>query len=105
MTRTLLATTLTLILSTAHAAPLSIDKQGSFTIGGSYVTHDGAFRPENFTAPDGQRAYGDFAYVKYQMPVEAKKTPLIFQHGWRAILAHLGKHRRWPRRLRHPLPA
>lgn len=81
MTRTLLATTLTLILSTAHAAPLSIDKQGSFTIGGSYVTHDGAFRPENFTAPDGQRAYGDFAYVKYQMPVEAKKTPLIFQHG------------------------
>ena len=79
--QTFLTTAFTFIFTAAHAAPLTIEKQGSFTIGGSHVTHDGTFRPENFTAPDGQRAYGDFAYVKYQTPVNAKKTPLIFQHG------------------------
>lgn len=60
---------------------LTIAKQGSFSVGGSYVQHAGTFKPENFIAPDGQRAYGDFAYVKYQTPVNAKRYPLIFQHG------------------------
>lgn len=69
----------------ACAAPdaplLQIEKQGSFTVGGSYVTHSGTFKQENFLAPDGQRAYGDFAYVFYQTPVNAKRLPLVFQHG------------------------
>ena len=65
----------------ALAAPITIEEQGSFTIGGSYVQHDGKFSQENFTSPDGQRAYGDFAYVEYQKPEHAKKLPLIFQHG------------------------
>ncbi|WP_252469084.1 hypothetical protein [Actinobacillus suis] len=60
---------------------LQIEKQGSFSVGGSYVTHKGTFKQENFISPNGQRAYGDFAYVKYQTPVNAKKYPLIFQHG------------------------
>lgn len=60
---------------------LQIEKQGSFTVGGSYVEHKGTFNPDNFISPNGQRAYGDFAYVKYQTPVNAKKYPLIFQHG------------------------
>lgn len=63
------------------AEPLQIQTQGSFTVGGSYVTHDGTFTQDNFISPDGQRAYGDFAYVKYQTPVNANKYPLIFQHG------------------------
>lgn len=67
--------------TTAPSGSLNIAEQGSFTVGGSYVTHKGRFNPENFTAPDGQRAYGDFAYVKYQTPVNAKRYPLIFQHG------------------------
>lgn len=67
--------------STLAAQPLEIEKQGSFTVGGTYVTHPGTFKPENFTSPDGQRAYGDYAYVEYQQPVYAKKLPLIFQHG------------------------
>ncbi len=65
----------------AFAEPLLIDKQGSFTVGGSYITHEGTFSPENFTSPEGQRAYGDFAYVKYQTPVNARRLPLVFQHG------------------------
>ena len=36
---------------------------------------------ENFTSEDGQRVYGDFAYVEYQKPAYAQKLPLIFQHG------------------------
>lgn len=60
---------------------ITLAEQGSFTVGGSYVTAPGTFRQENFTAPDGQRAYGDFAYVKFQTPVNARKYPLVFQHG------------------------
>lgn len=44
---------------------ITLAEQGSFTVGGRYVTAAGTFKPENFTAPDGQRAYGDFAYVKF----------------------------------------
>ncbi|TCP96023.1 alpha/beta hydrolase family protein [Cricetibacter osteomyelitidis] len=70
-----------LAASAVAAEPLQIEAQGSFTVGGSFVTHSGTFSQDNFTSPDGQRAYGDFAYVKYQTPVNAKKYPLIFQHG------------------------
>lgn len=65
----------------AWAAPITIEEQGSFTVGGTYKEKPGTFSEENFTTEDGQRAYGDFAYVEYQKPVKAKKLPLIFQHG------------------------
>ncbi|MGX2968056.1 hypothetical protein ACWIW6_08385 [Ursidibacter sp. B-7004-1] len=81
----LFLTALSVSLLTACQSPntklLQIEKQGSFTVGGHYVTHTGTFSPENFISPNGQRAYGDFAYVKFQTPVNAKKYPLIFQHG------------------------
>lgn len=63
------------------AKPITIAEQGSFTVGGTYKERPGKFSQENFVAEDGQRAYGDFAYVEYQKPVRAKKLPLIFQHG------------------------
>lgn len=31
--------------------------------------------------PQGQKAYGDHAYVFYQIPAQAKKYPIVFQHG------------------------
>ncbi len=61
--------------------PLMIEEQGSFTVGGTYKERPGKFSQDNFIAEDGQRAYGDFAYVEYQKPVNARKLPLIFQHG------------------------
>ena len=72
-----------LLAACAHnpSGSIPLAAQGSFTVGGSYVTHSGTFKQENFIAPDGQRAYGDFAYVKYQTPANAKPLPLIFQHG------------------------
>ncbi|AAU38004.1 alpha/beta hydrolase [[Mannheimia] succiniciproducens] len=85
MKKSLFLTALSLAILTGcqnvGSQALQIEKQGSFTVGGSYVTHKGTFKQENFIAPEGQRAYGDFAYVKYQTPTNAKKYPLVFQHG------------------------
>jgi pimeloyl-ACP methyl ester carboxylesterase len=58
-----------------------IQEQGSFAVGGSTVKHSGTFSIKNFLSPEGQTAYGDHAYVFYQIPVKAKKYPLVFQHG------------------------
>lgn len=65
----------------SQASPITIEEQGSFTVGGSYKQHEGTWVQENFISEAGQRAYGDFAYVEYQKPIKAKKLPLIFQHG------------------------
>ncbi|WP_077473804.1 alpha/beta hydrolase [Rodentibacter trehalosifermentans] len=78
---TALSVTLLAACQSVPSSTLQIEKQGSFTVGGSYVTHKGRFSQKNFLSPNGQRAYGDFAYVNYQIPVNAKKYPLIFQHG------------------------
>jgi pimeloyl-ACP methyl ester carboxylesterase len=79
---------LVLITSTgANAAdqdrpePIVIQEQGSFFAGGKVVTKEGAYDPKNFRNPDGQSAYGDHAYVFYQIPVNARKLPIIFLHG------------------------
>ena len=61
--------------------PLIIAEQGSFAIGGSTLKHDGVFRTDHFLEPEGQVAYGDHAYAFYQVPVNARPYPLIFQHG------------------------
>ena len=61
--------------------PLIIAEQGSFAIGGSTLKHDGVFRTDHFLEPEGQIAYGDHAYAFYQVPVDARPYPLIFQHG------------------------
>ncbi|MCX6270543.1 MAG: alpha/beta fold hydrolase [Bacteroidetes bacterium] len=60
--------------------PLLIQKQGSFAVGGSIITNPGTFDPYNPT-PIGQTLHGDHAYVVYQIPVKARKFPLIFWHG------------------------
>ena len=64
--------------STADAK-IILEDQGSFAIGGSTVKHSGTFSTENFLSPDGQYAYGDHLYTFYQIPVKAKKYPIIFQ--------------------------
>ncbi len=61
--------------------PIVLETQGSFAVGGTTVTHEGTFSEDKFLSEDGQKAYGDHAYVFYQIPVHARKYPLIFQHG------------------------
>lgn len=61
--------------------PIVLETQGSFTVGGATLTHPGTFSREHFLEPQGQTAYGDHAYVFYQIPVNAKPFPIVFQHG------------------------
>jgi hypothetical protein len=60
--------------------PIVIQDQGSFAVGGSVVTNPGTFDPYKPT-PAGQTFRGDHAYVFYQIPVEARKYPLVMWHG------------------------
>lgn len=61
--------------------PLMVQEQGSFTAGGVVVTAPGEYDPSNFRRPDGQSTYADHAFVSYQVPVDARKLPLVFLHG------------------------
>lgn len=68
---------------------LMLESQGSFAVGGKVITAPGIFDP--FThgafnplnqASEGQTLHGDHAYVFYQVPVNARKYPLVFWHGF-----------------------
>ena len=67
--------------------PLVIEEQGSFAVGGTVVTAPGTFDPIAQGAytptpdPKGQTLHGDHAYVFYQIPVNARRLPLVFWHG------------------------
>ncbi|PVD49527.1 alpha/beta hydrolase [Terrimonas sp.] len=60
--------------------PLVIEEQGSFAVGGTVITNPGKYDPVKRT-PEGQTFHGDHAYVFYQIPVKARKYPLVMWHG------------------------
>jgi hypothetical protein len=62
-------------------APLIIQEQGSFAVGGTVITSPGTFDPVNMS-PEGQTFHGDHAYVFYQIPANARKLPLVLWHGY-----------------------
>ena len=59
---------------------LIIQEQGSFAVSGTVITNPGTFNP-NSPTPEGQTFHGDHAYVFYQVPVKARKLPLVMWHG------------------------
>ncbi|OYU54644.1 MAG: alpha/beta hydrolase [Chitinophagaceae bacterium BSSC1] len=59
---------------------ISIQTQGSFTVGGTIIKEPGIFDPIKPT-PAGQTFRGDHAYVFYQIPTNARKLPLVMWHG------------------------
>jgi hypothetical protein len=65
---------------TEKSTPLVIQEQGSFAVGGTVVTNPGSFDPYKPT-PAGQTLHGDHARVFYQLPVNARKLPLVLWHG------------------------
>lgn len=69
------------ISSTGASAPLQIQAQGSFAAGGAVNTAPGTFDPRKPMVADGQTYHGDHAYVFYQVPVEARKLPIVMWHG------------------------
>ncbi|WP_214227937.1 alpha/beta fold hydrolase [Pedobacter sp. B4-66] len=60
---------------------LVISEQGSFAVGGTKTTEPGNFDLNNALKPQGQTFHGDHAYAFYQIPVKARKYPLVFLHG------------------------
>ncbi len=65
----------------ASLSPLVIREQGSFAVGGSAVTNGGEYVYSDLWSQAGQTAYGDHAYVFYQIPEAARELPMIFLHG------------------------
>ncbi|MEM9387908.1 MAG: alpha/beta fold hydrolase [Pseudomonadota bacterium] len=65
--------------------PILLDTQGSFAVGGEVIQAPGFFPtlvdPFSPPLPDGQTLHGDHAYVQYQIPVQARKYPLVMWHG------------------------
>ena len=68
------------VTSGAQSKPLLLQEQGSFAVGGTVISNPGTFDPIKRT-PEGQTLHGDHAYVFYQIPVNARKLPLVFLHG------------------------
>jgi hypothetical protein len=60
--------------------PIQIREQGSFAAGGTVISNPGTFDPYHPT-PEGQTLHGDHAYVFYQIPIDARKYPLVMWHG------------------------
>lgn len=66
---------------TDRVQPLMIQEQGSFAIGGTVIQSPGNFDMVN-QASGGQTLHGDHARVFYQVPVNARKLPLVMWHGF-----------------------
>lgn len=64
-----------------RSAPLAIQEQGSFAVGGTVITSPGTFDPLKPTVAAGQTYHGDHAYAFYQVPVNARRLPLVMWHG------------------------
>jgi hypothetical protein len=61
--------------------PLAVQEQGSFAVGGTVMTSPGTYDAIN-RSPAGQTLHGDHAYVYYQVPVRARRLPLVLWHGF-----------------------
>lgn len=77
----IIASTCAIAGETGDPKPLIIQEQGSFAVGGTVITNPGTFDPVK-PSPAGQTFHGDHAYVFYQIPVNARKFPLVLWHGY-----------------------
>jgi pimeloyl-ACP methyl ester carboxylesterase len=69
--------------STPSGNPIMVAQQGSFFVGGHTVQAPGVYDPTQSTAgvDEGQTFWVDQMYVQYQIPVNARKYPLVLVHG------------------------
>lgn len=61
-------------------APLVIQKQGSFAVGGKVVSTPGTYDNNHPTA-EGQTFHGDHLYAFYQVPQKPRHLPIVMLHG------------------------
>lgn len=64
----------------ASFAPLTIQDQRSFSVGGTTPRRPGVYDNAKPTA-EGQSFHGDHLYAFYQMPQNAKPLPIVMLHG------------------------
>lgn len=67
-------------LANEKPAPIAIQEQGSFAVGGTTISAPGTYDPYK-PSTAGQTFHGDHAYVFYQVPVDARPLPLVLWHG------------------------
>lgn len=60
--------------------PLTIQAQGSFTVGGTVLKTPGSYDNNKPTAA-GQSFHGDHLYAFYQVPQNPKALPIVMLHG------------------------
>jgi hypothetical protein len=65
----------------SRPAPLAIQDQASFAVGGTVITSPGTFDPLQPAVVAGQTYRGDHAYAFYQVPVNARRLPLVMWHS------------------------
>lgn len=66
---------------TGGTRPLIIKEQGSFAAGGTVANAPGTFNPLKPLDPAGQTFRGDHVYAFYQVPVNARRLPIVMWHG------------------------
>ncbi len=67
--------------------PLTIARQGHFTVGGTTLQRQGTYDNSRFVGwaeqvETGQSARVDHAFVDFQVPADAHPLPLVFVHGY-----------------------
>ncbi len=73
---------LCLVGASAMDRPVTLADQGSFFAGGKVITAPGVYKDAEPTNFEGETLHGDAAYVFWQKPAHAKKTALVFLHGY-----------------------
>ena len=80
MKKILLAVLLGSFALASFAQPITIEKQGAFSAGGTVIEAKKTFDPYH-PEPDAMTLHGDHANVIYQIPAHAKNVSLMFLHG------------------------
>jgi hypothetical protein len=81
LTVSVLASGSVLAKDAGKQAPITIQEQGSFAVGGKVATNPGQFDKLKPSNPAGQTYHGDHLYAFYQIPENARALPLVMWHG------------------------
>jgi hypothetical protein len=76
----LIGSTPVLARQAAQPAPLTVQEQGSFAVGGTVVNTPGIYN-HNKPIAEGQSLHGDHLYAFYQVPETPKTLPVVMLHG------------------------
>lgn len=80
MSASTIASPLAIAPKRSKPAPLIIQEQGSFTVGGKIISSPGSYDNNKPTA-EGQSLHGDHLYAFYQVPQTPKALPIVMLHG------------------------